>query len=166
MYPASFVLIASVMAVATLFWPRLEHSLDHCMRRIAQIPAGRFEELLDYIVDRPEADRRFWVLSQGVRGVVKRVRYMSTALNLLQYCVLLGVVKSSDAAEVWHLFRMQIFFSVIALPEACICILWKELPHVAALESLRFHFQATLRIRTLCLVDGAPECILKRGLLL
>ncbi len=141
---------------------------EPCQRSVAQLPHGRMDPVKPFITEESEcvAGPDFWNASRRIPGLLTRLRELTIVVRGLQHCHARGVVTTRDAAEVWKFAVYSAIYSGIALPEALLCATDDDLPHLAALAAAKFHWQATLRTRTLCQATGAPDWLQQPGALL
>lgn len=131
-------------------WYRRHHLCTHSL--LDQILPGRFRDLTDYVADSTLAMpcEEFWFYSRGLVGLFGRFRDMTVIVRLLQHQVRSGRVSRKDATYVWNQAAFQVWFTMLAIPEAFVCSLWYRLPHACGLFALRCHYQLTLRTVTIC----------------
>lgn len=149
--PATFALLLA----AGIPWLRRRQICDHDI--LNQILPGRFKCLLTYLEEAEDSSpcEQFWQLSRGLAGIIARLKDMTLIVRLLQHQVRAGQVSASDARYVWYKAGEQVWFSLMAVPEALVCRLWNRLPHAYGLFALRCHYEFTLRAFTVCATEGA-----------
>jgi hypothetical protein len=144
----TILIVGSVMALVALFYllPRRRHSVEETDAMMSRMKGGRFNPLMRFLEgDHFNADPEFWTVSGGLRGVFTRQRDMLLLARVLQIQVQSKRMSPEQAKEVYRLGAAQFWYSIVAVPEALVCRLFRRIPHVNAHAALQFHFEATLR---------------------
>ena len=146
------------LAILIKLIPRRRHYLQTCREIINSLPKSRYDELCDFIPDGPKShDQSFWAVSQGIRGLVARMRVSYLCLRFLQANIHEGSVELEDARQVWIMAFGQLAFSAIAMPEAVICRIFK-VRHMCARYSVQFYCVLLVRTNTLCYSSAGDKC--------
>jgi hypothetical protein len=142
---------------------RHQNFIESCEKIIAKLPPSRLELLIPLLKSDldPVDDCRFWDVSEGVRGLMRRMGTSRTYVELIKEHVRDGRIELEDAQYIYKRIVLQAWFTLWAIPESLLCRIWSEVPHVAAQTALRFYSDIVLRSNLLCTFPGSPTCMLK-----
>jgi len=155
------LLIAGIVAiVAWKFKPKRTDFLSETQRLISSLKKGRLEGIADLGDDDAIVeDKGFWIASNGLRGVMSRLRELTVIVRVLQIHVARKPELGKMARVIWRDAVLEVWFSLFSFPEAVLCSMWKELPHICARAAAACHVRATMRTQNLCFTEDTPECI-------
>jgi hypothetical protein len=141
-----FVCIAGLIAVA----PWQPRNLNETRRLSRKLTQDRLAALMEYFEPDELRFDDFWRVSGGLRGTFDRLRDLTILVRITQIQIDLGEIAPDERSEIFEPILQQIFYSALSVPEAIICRMWPELPHVATAMAARRHLDATLRLVSLC----------------
>lgn len=154
-----------VLLVALFNFVRPGRYLANCEYFVAKLPKDRMHGLARF-AHPSGSDGEFIEASGGLKGVLQWLAYSAAIVCLLQVNVYNRKIPLAHACDVYQDALIQAWYTLWAIPEAALGVLYHRLSHPAARMAFEYHYALSLRATTLFGFDGAPPSILNNGRLL
>jgi hypothetical protein len=120
------------------------------------MPPFHYEDLCELVIEDPEhGDSYFWDKSEGIIGVLHRLKTSFRCLQLIQAHRQEGKIYKSDARYVWKRMARQMGYSLLTLTLGP-----THMRIVAARQALNSYCELIMRTYSVCYSDGGPACLL------
>lgn len=129
------------------------------------LPTNQIGRICIFLEDAPDY-AKMWMESDRLRGVISRFHTSTVYVRIIQLHYRDGRISREDAQYIWGKIVLQVWFSLLVLPEAILCRLWGQIPRLAARASIGFYCEIVMRSNLLCTPLNAPACMLKLNELL
>ena len=127
---------------------------------MGKIKPGRYERIARMLKAYTlQTDRNFWDALDHLVGLWESLCQLRVFLQLLQVHCYHRKISGEDAQEVVWWAVLEIVFTLRSIPEAVICCIVPNYPHICAFIALSFHRDIMLRLQTLCAGESALPCL-------
>jgi hypothetical protein len=154
------LIAAAIVATTVILLPKKHNHISSCESIMSKLPHTGYERLCGSVDGSKGKDREFWIISERVKGLLKRVRISWLCLMLIQAFHREGLLTAGDALEMWYMFAGQLAYTALSIPEAIACMLFGGVRHVIAKESVRFYCDLVIATNVKCYIKEAPLCVM------
>lgn len=132
-----YIPISLSALASTWFFTRNRRKLPTTQELLQRLHPGALKGLDDFLPHNPikdlvDSDKEFWKASGGYKGLMSRV---NNAVCFVQLCQRLERDNGMPREAILYIFRKafwQLFFSLGAIPEEVIRVIFRNMPHVSA----------------------------------
>jgi hypothetical protein len=152
------IIIALSAILVLKLLPQKKDFMLTCEEMSLRAPKGHYEDLCEYGTGGSKFDDpSFWIASDGVHGLRDRMAVSYFYLRLVQNHRKLRTIDLSDSYDIWSKLIRQLFYSILALPEAALGHLYHT-HYRAARKSVALYCELLIRANTLCFSASNRLC--------